>query len=157
MGIEGLAENKSRWDIMLDRLNPNVVALVIGLIVVGVSLAIGLNGCERDRNAEFRSEMRDDNAALRAEVKADNDALRAEHAALRAEMKADNAALRAEVKADNAALRVEVKADTAQTLEAIRRLEEKLDSRFDAIEQEQARVKGVLETLPKPTVFVDSP
>ena len=74
MGIEGLAENKSRWDIMLDRMRSSAIALIVAAVFIGVTVMLATSNCERERNAEFRSEMRADNA----EMKADYDALRAE-------------------------------------------------------------------------------
>ena len=90
----------------------------IAVVLAGVALLIGMYQVVESSEAELRSEMKSELEDLEAEIKAEMQRIEAER-----------------------------KAETAEILDRLDRFIERVDSRLDEVEQEQARLDAVNELL----------
>ena len=98
---------------------------MIGVIFGGVVILLAFYQIVESSEAELRSEMQ----------------------RMEAELKAELQRIEAQRQADNAALRAEFKAELAALSDKMDRFIERVDSRLDEVERNQARLEAVNELL----------
>ena len=127
----------SRLDWNLMTFGGVMLGLFIGIAAAFFTLYTNSESSE----AELRSEIRNLESDLRAEMQR-----------LEVELKAEMQRIEAERKADRMADEAARKADMAELLAQFDRFIERVDSRLDDVEQEQARLDAVNELLARQTL-----
>ena len=127
----------------IDRTLLTFVGVALGIVLAVAAILIAMYVVVENSEAEIRAEMQRVEADLKAEMRS----FKVEMRSLDAERKAESQRLEAERKAENQRLDAERKAEMAALIAQFDRFIERVDSRLDEVEQEQARLNAVNDLL----------